>query len=164
MVFLASAILIMGVLYEYFSSIGQAQLKMQTSLAAQGVANEGIGYFQHLEVKDCRITWIDGRGNVLYDSESDTANMENHLEREEVQKAIAEGYGESKRYSATLTERSLYSAQKLADGTILRLSLSQNSIFILLLGMAQPVCVSLPLRWPFPSHWPSGFPKKLSCP
>ena len=140
-VFLASAILIMGVLYEYFSSIGQAQLKMQTSLAAQGVANEGIGYFQHLEVKDCRITWIDGRGNVLYDSESDTANMENHLEREEVQKAIAEGYGESKRYSATLTERSLYSAQKLADGTILRLSLSQNSIFILLLGMAQPVCV-----------------------
>ena len=68
-VFLASAILIMGVLYEYFSSIGQAQLKMQTSLAAQGVANEGIGYFQHLEVKDCRITWIDGRGNVLYDSE-----------------------------------------------------------------------------------------------
>lgn len=140
-VFLSSVALIMGVLYEYFSDTLQAQLKMQTNLAAQGVTNEGIKYFQDFEVTDYRITWIDETGNVLYDSRSDTAGMENHLERREVQEALSNGYGESKRYSATLMERSLYSAQKLADGTILRLSISQNSILTLLLGMAQPICI-----------------------
>lgn len=140
-VFVASVILIMGVLYEYFSDVEQAQLKMQTSLAAQGVTNEGTKYFQGLEVTNYRISWIDAEGNVLYDSKSDAAGMENHLEREEVRQALREGYGESRRYSVTLMERSLYSAQKLTDGTILRLSISQSTILTLLLGMAQPVCI-----------------------
>ena len=140
-VFLASVILIMGVLYEYFSNALQAQLKMQTLLAAQGVTNEGIAYFQDLQVKNYRISWIDTEGNVIFDSASDTAEMENHLEREEVREALSAGYGESSRYSATLMERSFYSAQKLEDGTILRLSISQNSILTLLFSMAQPICI-----------------------
>ena len=138
-VFLAAVALIMGVLYEYFSDVEQAQLKMQTELAAQGVTNEGMEYFSGLKIKDYRISWIDPYGNVLYDSKSDTAEMENHLEREEVLLALSKGYGESRRYSNTLMERSLYSAQKLDDGTILRLSISQNSILMLLLGMVQPI-------------------------
>lgn len=140
-VFIASIFLIMGLLYEYFSDAMQAQLKMQTDLAAQGVTNEGIAYFQGLKVTNYRISWIDMNGNVLYDSTSDITKMENHLEREEIQQAIIKGYGESRRYSATLTERSLYCAQKLKDGTILRLSISQRSIFTLLLGMVQPVFI-----------------------
>ena len=140
-VFLASVVLFMGVLYEYFSNVGQSQLKMQTTLAAQGAANEGIDYFHDLKVKNYRITWIDAEGNVIFDSASDTAGMENHLEREEVRDALASGYGESRRYSATLMERSFYSAQKLDDGTILRLSISQNSILTLILGMMQPICI-----------------------
>lgn len=78
---------------------------------------------------------------MIFDSASDTGEMENHLEREEVQEALSSGFGESRRYSATLLERSFYSALKLDDGTVLRLSLSQNSIFTLLLGMMQPICV-----------------------
>lgn len=140
-VFLASIVLIMGVLYDYFSNVQQAQLKMQLGLAAQGTANEGIDYFQNLQVKNYRITWIDRDGTVLYDSESDSSEMENHLEREEVREALSKGYGESRRYSATLLERSLYSAQVLPDGTILRLSIAQNSILTLLLGMMQPTCI-----------------------
>lgn len=140
-VFLATVILVMGFLYEYFSNAAQAQLRMQTRLAAQGVANEGMDYFRDFEAADSRITWIDAAGNVLYDSELSTAKLENHLEREEVRKALSEGYGESKRYSATLMESSFYSAQRLDDGTILRLSVSQNSVLTLFLGMAQPFCV-----------------------
>lgn len=140
-VFLASVVLFMGVLYEYFSNVEQTQLKMQTTLAAQGVTNEGIDYFHDLKVKNYRISWIDTEGNVIFDSASDTAEMENHLEREEVREALSSGYGESKRYSATLMERSFYSAQKLDDGTVLRLSISQNSILTLLLGMTQPICI-----------------------
>lgn len=140
-VFLASLILIMGVLYNYFSKVEQSQLKMQTSLAAQGVTHEGLKYFNDFEVSDYRITWIDKDGTVLYDSESDSTEMENHLEREEVKEAISDGYGESSRYSSTLMERSLYSAQLLRDGTILRLSIAQNSILTLLLGMTQPIFI-----------------------
>lgn len=140
-VFFSCVILFMGVLYEYFSNVEHAQLAMQTDLAAQGVRNEGIRYFDDLSIADYRITWIDTDGHVIYDSESDTANMENHLEREEVQEALLAGYGESERYSVTLMERALYSARKLDDGSVLRLSISQKSILTLLLGMVQPVCM-----------------------
>lgn len=140
-VFAASVVLIMGVLHAYFSDVQQEQLKMQTNLAAQGVMHEGMDYFKGLEVSDYRMTWIDGQGTVLYDSQSDSAGMENHLEREEVKEALDTGYGESRRYSATLMERFLYAARKLPDGTVLRLSILQNSILTLLLGMVQPICI-----------------------
>ncbi|MFG6339602.1 MAG: PAS domain S-box protein [Lachnospiraceae bacterium] len=140
-VFSASVILIMGVLHAYFSDVQQEQLKMQTNLAAQGVMHEGMDYFKDLDVSDYRMTWIDGQGAVLYDSQSDSAGMENHLEREEVKAALVSGYGESRRYSATLMERYLYAARRLPDGTVLRLSISQNSILTLLMGMVQPICI-----------------------
>lgn len=140
-VFLASVVLIMGALYRYFSNVQQEQLKMQLELAAQGVSNEKIEYFDDLKVRDYRITWIDADGTVLYDSDAQSADMENHLEREEIKEALATGYGESRRYSATLMNRSLYAAQRLEDGTVLRLSIAQNSILTLALGMTQPICV-----------------------
>lgn len=139
MVLLASVVLIMGVLYDYFSTVQQSQLKMQLEVAAQAVSHEGMEYFQDLHVRNYRITWIDGEGDVRYDSGSDTD--ENHMEREEVVEALSSGYGESKRYSSTLMEQSLYVAQRLDDGTVLRLSISQNSILTLVLGMAQPICI-----------------------
>lgn len=140
-VFAASLVLIMGVLYSYFSNVQQNQLRMQTMLAAQGVSDEGIAYLNRLETRSFRITWVDESGEVLYDSHSDSSQMENHLEREEIQDAFARGYGESRRYSVTLLERSLYCAQRLDDGTVIRLSVAQNTVLTLLLGMAQPICI-----------------------
>lgn len=140
-VFFASALLFMTVLYDYFSAVGQTQLHAQIDFAAQGVSKEGIGYFDGLEPQNCRITWIGTDGSVLYDSISDVDDMENHFEREEVKEALAEGYGESSRYSSTLTERYLYSAKRLPDGTVIRLSIAQNSLVILTLGMLQPICI-----------------------
>lgn len=140
-VFFASVVLFMGVLYDYFSHIQKNQLRMQTELAAQGVDRDGLTYFEGLDIKDYRITWIDADGTVLYDSVSDTSGMENHLEREEIQQALADGTGESSRYSVTLMERSLYFAKRLTNGTVLRLSIAQNTLLTLSLGMAQPICV-----------------------
>ena len=144
-VFLASLILIMGVLYSYFSGVQQRQLQMQLELAAQGVANEETAYFDDLKVRDYRITWIAADGTVLYDSDALSSDMENHLEREEIKEALATGYGESRRYSATLMDRSLYAAQRLEDGTVLRLSIAQSSILTLVLGMAQPISIVIVL-------------------
>ncbi len=140
-VFLAAVVLFMGVLYDYFTGVQYTQLKMQAALAAQGVSHEGIRYFEDLDSQNDRITWIGTDGTVLYDSKSDSADMENHLQREEVREALANGVGESARYSKTLLERSLYCAQRLDDGTVIRISVAQNSLLTLLLGMMQPICV-----------------------
>ena len=140
-VFIASMVLIMGVLYSYFSQVQQSQLKMQTILAAQGVSHEGVAYFDRLELKSFRITWIDGEGEVLYDSQSDMSQMENHLERAEIKEALLHGYGESRRYSATMTQRLLYCAKRLEDGTVIRLSVAQYTIVSLIFGMAYPVFI-----------------------
>lgn len=140
-VFLASVLLFMTVLYDYFSSVQQGQMRAQLDFASQGVLHEGIDYFDGLDEQKYRITWIGTDGSVLYDSASEVGMMENHFQREEVKKALAEGYGDSSRYSSTLTERYLYSAKRLTDGTVLRISVTQNSLLVLTLGMLQPICI-----------------------
>lgn len=142
-VFLAAAVIFMTVLYDYFSASLQNQMKSQIDLAAQGVSHEGLAYFDGMDAGEYRITWIGTDGGVLYDSASDIQEMENHFKREEVKEALSEGYGESSRYSATLTERYFYSAKRLPDGTVLRISVAQNSQIMLLFNMLQPVCLML---------------------
>ena len=138
-VFLASVGLFLCVLYDYFGNVQQRGLRTQTELAAQGVQTVGAEYFEGLSPKGYRISWINGDGSVLYDSEADFSEMENHLAREEIKEALESGYGESSRYSVTLMERTLYSAKRLPDGTVLRLSVAQSTLFTLLLGMTQPI-------------------------
>ena len=140
-VFVVTMLLIMGVLYNYFSSVQQRQLRSQTALAVQGAEQLGIDYFDGLSDEDVRITWVAANGDVLYDSASDSDVMENHLQREEIQSALATGFGESARYSSTMLKQYLYCAQKLSDGTVLRLSVSHNSVWVLLLGMLQPILI-----------------------
>ena len=140
-VFVVTMLLIMGVLYNYFSSVQQRQLRSQTALAVQGAEQLGMDYFDDLSDEDVRITWVAANGDVLYDSASDSDVMENHLQREEIQSALATGFGESARYSSTMLKQYLYCAQKLSDGTVLRLSVSHNSVWVLLLGMLQPILI-----------------------
>ncbi len=140
-VFAASVILFLLVLYNYFEEVQKSRLQMQTELAAHAVANEGIAFFDGLNTKQYRVTWIGADGVVIYDNRSDSNEMENHLEREEIKEALATGAGESSRYSATLTERALYCAKRLPDGSVVRLSVSQDTLLTLVLGMTQPICI-----------------------
>lgn len=159
LVFVVTLLLIMGVLYNYFSSMQQKQLRAETALAVQGVEGQGAAFFEGLAPKDFRVTWIAADGQVLYDSETDSDAMENHLLREEIVKALSDGMGESSRYSSTLMKQYLYCAQRLTDGTVLRLSVSHNTVIVLLLGMLQPIfiviAVALALSF-FMASWLSG--------
>ena len=139
-VLLASAMLTMGVVYSYFSASRFSQLRVETALAAHAVANEGMDYFRKLDdTMDCRITWIAADGTVLYDNRSDTDTMENHLAREEVIQAMQSGYGQSSRYSDTLMTQYIYAAERLPDGSVLRLSNTHLSVFQLLRELMLPV-------------------------
>ena len=138
-VLLAAVVLILGALYTYFSDVQAEQLRLQTALVAHALETEGVSYFDSLDTSDRRITWIAADGTVLYDSRSDSGVMENHLEREEVKAALATGSGTSFRYSDTLMERYIYTAQRLSDGTVLRLSAAQNTVPHLVLGVVKPI-------------------------
>ncbi len=138
-VFIASLVFIMGVSYTYFSGVQKDQLKIETELAAQGASLSGVEYFEGLEDCDYRITWIDSDGTVIYDNEANSGDMENHMEREEVKEAMKSGWGDASRYSSTLSERQFYEAKLLPDGSIVRLSSNQITIWTLFLGLGQPI-------------------------
>ena len=163
-VLLASFMLITGVLYDYFSNNQMEQLRAQTALAAQGVEKSGEGYFAGLGSHGTRLTWIAADGTVLYDSSANAAGMENHADREEVSSALKTGTGESTRYSTTLMERQLYCAQRLHDGSVVRLSCEQYTPLMLVLGMLQPVIVIAAAALAVSGVLASGLSKRIVRP
>ena len=135
-VLLASLLIIMGALYSYFGHVQEQQLRDELSIAAAAMTDgDGEVYLSRLHSDDYRITWLKADGTVLYDTRADASAMENHAQRQEVRQALANGAGESSRYSATLLEKTLYYAQRLPDGTVLRLSASRVTMGVLLLSM-----------------------------
>nr|WP_304286842.1 HAMP domain-containing sensor histidine kinase [Clostridium paraputrificum] len=75
-----------------------------------------------------RCTVIDKNGNVVYDSVDKDLNS--HRDRDEVIKANKYGEGYSTRISETTGKKTVYYAEKLEDGTILRASLPFETIDI----------------------------------
>lgn len=143
MVLLASLLVIMGCLYEYFGSVEKKQLRDELELAAVAVKENGTEYLSQLSSERYRLTWIENDGTVLYDTVTDAESLENHADRVEVKQALEYGEGESTRYSSTLLQKTMYCAERLADGSVLRISMSRATAGVLLVGMGQPILVVL---------------------
>ena len=86
-----------------------------------------------LEFNDTRVTLIAPDGTVRYDGLADAAQMENHADRPEVVEALEGGVGSAERPSETAGYVSLYVAQRLGDGDVLRLSVDRASVVTFLL-------------------------------
>ncbi len=142
-VLLASFIVTLGVLSEYFGGVQKELLHDELGLAAAAVETDGTEYLERAKSANYRLTWIDPDGTVIYDSQADASSMENHLGREEVDSALRTGVGESTRYSSTLLEKTTYYAKRLSDSTVLRISASRHTAVVLALGMLQPMLVVL---------------------
>ncbi len=123
-----------GCLYYYFEDIQTQQLRSELFLAASAVEENGAGYLQNLVTDDLRLTLIKADGTVLYDTSVDAMTMENHADREEILEALKTGEGKSAHYSSTLTEKTLYHAVLLTNGTVLRISASQATVLTLLVN------------------------------
>ena len=142
-VLLASLLIIMGFLYDYFGGVEENQLRDELSLAAAAVEDGGTDYLSQLTADRYRLTWIAADGSVLYDTKTDAESLENHASRAEVSQALTTGTGESTRYSSTLMEKTMYYAQRLADGTVLRISISRATVGMIAVGMIQPLLIVL---------------------
>lgn len=142
-VLLASIVIIMGCLYEYFSNIQKDKLADELDIAASAVELYGTDYLKNIDSERHRITWIQADGKVIYDTQAGADSMENHADRQEVKQALAEGEGSSSRYSDTLMEKTSYYARLLDDGSVLRVSTTYATAGLLVLGMLQPILAVL---------------------
>ena len=142
-VLLASLLIIVGFLYDYFGGVEKNQLRDELSLAAAAVEDGGTDYLSQLTADRYRLTWIAADGSVLYDTKTNAESLENHASRAEVSQALATGTGESTRYSSTLMEKTMYYAQRLDDGTVLRISISRATVGMISVGMIQPLLIVL---------------------
>ncbi len=138
-VIVSSILIITGVLYKYFGTIQQVQLKDQLNIAANATSQLGLDYLKSLNFDTYRMTWVSKTGDVIFDSHVDSNSMENHKDREEIKEALTTGKGSSVRNSSTLTEQTFYEALRLEDGSVLRISTSRATVLVLVLGMIQPI-------------------------
>ena len=135
--------IIMTCLYNYFGTLQEEQLKDELRIARVGVEEKGIDYLEQLDYRLNRITWISADGKVIFDSDVNEYDMENHADRKEIKDAMKSGEGTGERYSRTLGEKTSYYAERLEDGTVLRMSVSRATVGRLLLGMFQPIIIVL---------------------
>lgn len=131
---------VMGILYSNFDGQMRKELSKEAAYLEYGVEQQGVDYLKNIEDKSARITYIDQDGTVLFDNEADVSEMKNHSDRTEFQKAEKYGAGESSRYSDTLSEKTIYYALRLKDGTVLRVSGTQDSVLALVENLIFPLC------------------------
>ena len=125
------AIVLTGcVFHEAFKVQLQNNLKTEGKIIAKAYysldSEENLSEFSF---SGFRITLIDKDGNVKFDSNADVSEMNNHLNRPEIQQALNSGYGSYTRYSDTLKTEDYYYAMLLDDGNILRVSIAASSVF-----------------------------------
>ena len=140
-VLLLSLMCIMGCLYGYVDDMQVTQLRDELHMAAVGTEQGGVEFLKAVNSDHYRLTWVTAEGHVVYDTAADESQMTNHADREEIQEALKTGKGSASRHSDTLLERTVYEAVRLTDGSILRISVSQKTMLVLVLGMLHPVCM-----------------------
>lgn len=101
----------------------------------------GNGYLESIKTDRFRLSLISADGKVIYDTREDADTLANHADREEIKEALETGEGHSTRYSSTLLQKTTYIAKKLADGSVLRISSSRETIGVLVFEAMQPILI-----------------------
>lgn len=161
---LASLVLVLGVLFGAFENQIEKELKSEAGYIAYTIENGDMDFFNRFSDSDKRVTLIDSNGEVIADTEADPGKMDNHSDREEVKEALKDGSGTKVRYSKTLTEKTVYYAQKLSNGTVLRVSTTQYTIITIVLGLLQPLIFVLVIAMALSLFLSSRVSKRLVKP
>ena len=122
------AMLVTGFFYfgEY-EKRARFDLRQQLSAAAEGYRTGGEAYIRSLRL-DSRITLIEEDGDVVYDSKGSASDMKSHADRQEFIDAELSGTGTSERRSETMGIETMYEAELLPDGRVLRMSVDIESL------------------------------------
>ena len=141
---LLSSALLVGTLYNVYEGRISAELRTEAEyiVRALDMLPDDRTYFADF-APDNRVTLIAPEGAVLYDSDADEARMDSHAQRPEVLAALADGIGESTRYSDTLSEVTIYYARRTADGNVLRIASTRSSVLGVFLSVAPQIIIML---------------------
>ena len=140
---LASALLV-GTLYNVYEARISSELRTEAEyiVHALDATDDDLSFFAGVSPTN-RVTLISPDGVVLYDSAADESRMGSHAERPEVSAALADGIGESKRYSDTLSDITTYYARRTANGNVLRIASTRASVLGVFLDVAPQIAVML---------------------
>ena len=125
---LLTALVITTLLYNDYSQSIKDDLRKEADYIAVASNTEPDYPAKILHTATDRITLISGDGTVLLDSDADPAELGSHAERPEFIAAKETGYGESTRVSDTLAQKTYYCAVRLANGSVLRVGRTTDSI------------------------------------
>ena len=160
----AGLVLAFGVLFGAFEDRIEKELKSEAGYIAYSVENGDTDFFSKFSGSDKRVTLIAANGDVIADTQAAASDMDNHADREEVKDALKYGSGTKVRYSVTLTEKTIYYAQRLSDGNVLRVSTTQYTIVTIILGLMQPMIIVLVIAMALSFFLSSKVSKKLIQP
>ena len=155
---LLSYIILTLLLYNQNLSILESEVRQEAKYIRAAINISGAQYLEEMDDVDwtTRVTQIDEKGDVLYDTRRDGSTLENHSSRKEVKEALATGEGEDVRMSDTVGQEMYYYALLLDDGTVLRASKSMDGLIRTALGnlpvMAGLAAVMLVLAY-FLAKW-----------
>ena len=126
---LLTAGIIMISMYTVYEERISSDLKLEAGYIrhALELTENDTEYLKGLGTEN-RITLIDAEGTVLFDNRASHAQMENHSGRPEIIAALEQGYGMSTRNSATVSQVTIYYAEKTTDGTIIRIASTRSSV------------------------------------
>ncbi|MCI6276099.1 MAG: cell wall metabolism sensor histidine kinase WalK [Clostridium sp.] len=121
--------------YQHMENTKQ-DLKLANSIVIKSIKSQdddGVAEFLKSIYEDSpiRITYIRADGRVIFDSDGNYELADNHLSREEVEKAIENGEGSSTRFSDTLDKNMIYYATVMENGDIIRSSIAVDNVYIL---------------------------------
>lgn len=119
------------VMYDKFNISMKQGVRDEAEYIRMGIKASGESYLTKEvgNLTDTRITLADAEGKVLFDSEKNPEELENHSNRPEFIQAVKEGYGELVRFSDTFSKQTFYCAVRLDDGKILRVARTTDSVF-----------------------------------
>ena len=128
---LISFFVISGILYNEFLENEKSYLRTEIKFLKELLSTED-DFLENFKSDTYRLTLISEEGDVIFDSKANINDMNNHINRKEIEKAIEIGSGESLRYSDTLLEKTIYIATLLPNQNILRISTNINTIWAMI--------------------------------
>ena len=125
-----------AVMYGKYNHYMKQDVRNEAEYIRYAVENTGKEYLNKTtgDLTTSRITLAKPDGTILYDSEKDASDLENHKDRPEIIVAMKEGTGEVVRFSQTLSKQTFYYAVKLNDGNILRVAKTTDSVLSTMLS------------------------------
>ena len=119
-----------AVMYGKYNHYMKQDVRNEVQYIRYAVENTGEEYLNKTtgDLTTSRITLARPDGTILYDSEKDASDLENHKDRPEIIQALEKGTGEVVRFSQTLSKQTFYYAVKLNDGNILRVAKTTDSV------------------------------------